>query len=151
MGKLSKALQTDIEQGVPFTIELSTVKLNSGLNIYATGRIKRKQRPKSVKKYPAWAKRLQRNERICVALQPQHFDKDLDGVETHIKNTLGNVLTEGTVVAYITEHRVKKESDKNEAASDRELSILSHYDHPGIFIARQFEVLKYESDSEDSE
>jgi hypothetical protein len=150
MGKLSKALQNDIEQGVPFTIELSGVKLNNGLNIYATGRIKRKQRPKTTKKFPAWAKVLKRNERICVSIQPQHFEKDTEGVEDHIKETLGNVLTEGTVVAYITEHRVKKGSDKGDL-SDRDSSILAHYDHPGIFIARKFEVLKYESDSEDSE
>ena len=150
MGKLSKALQNDIEQGVAFTIEISTVKLNPGLSVYSTGRIKRKQRPKGTKKYPAWAKALKRNERICVSLQPQHFEKDLEGVETHIKETLGNVLTEGTVVAYITEHRVKKENDKKEA-SERDLGLLAHYDHPGIFIARNIQVLKYESDSEDSE
>ena len=149
MGKLSKTLQADLEQGVPFTIELSTVKLNTGLNVYSTGRIKRKQRPKATKKYPSWAKALGRNDRICISLQPSLFDKDVDGVEEHIKNTLGNVLTEGTVVAYITEHRIKKDSDKKE--TDRDLGISNHYDHAGIFVARKYEPLKYEPDSEDSE
>ena len=148
MGKLSKTLENDLQNGVATIIELSSVKINPNLQIYNTGRIKRKQRPKGSKKYPAWAKKLNRNDRICIGLSPKNFADNEEGVESHIKDTLGNILTDTTVVAYLVEHRVNK-GDKKE--TDRDLGIQAHYDAPGIFIARKFEALKYESDSEDSE
>ena len=148
MGKLSKTLENDLQAGVPTIIELSTVKLNPNLQIYNTGRIKRKQRPKGTKKYPAWAKVLKRNDRICIGLSPKNFEDNEEGVEPYIKDTLGNILTEGTVVAYLVAHRENK-SDKKE--TDRDTALAAHYDTPGIFIARKFEALTYDSDSEDSE
>jgi hypothetical protein len=148
MGKLSKTLENDLENGVPTIIELSSIKINPNLQIYNTGRIKRKQRPKGTKKYPEWAKALKRNDRICIGLSPKNFEDNEDDVESHLKDTLGNILTEGTVVAYLVAHRVNK-GDKKE--TERGAGLAAHYDVPGIFIARKFETLKYESDSEDSE
>lgn len=149
MGKLSKQLQHDLEHGVPCILELSGVKLTQGLKIYSSGKVKRKQRPTATKKYPSFAKPIERNDRICCLLEPKSFDADTDGVDKHIKDTLGNVLTEGTVTGYLIEHRVKKPTDK--AESDKDIGIASHYDVPGIFIVRNFQPLGYGSDSEDSE
>lgn len=149
MGKLSKTLQHDLEHGVPCILDLSGVKVTPGLKVYTTGRVKRKQRPIATKKYPGFAKPINRDDRICCLLEPKNFDSDTDGVEKHIKDTVGNVLTERTVTGYLVEHRVKKATDK--ADSDKDIGIANHYDVQGIFVVRNFTPIAYGSDSEDSE
>ena len=74
MGKLKKTLENDLEQGVKVIVELSSVKIGQGLQIYTTGRIKRKQRPKGAKKYPAFAKKINRGDRVCIGISSKNFE-----------------------------------------------------------------------------
>lgn len=147
-GVLSTQIKEDKENGVPCTVEISSIKVNPGFNLFVTGKLKRKQRPKITKRYPAFAKKLKKNNKLCFFVKPDFFDCPIDDLLKHLKETLVKLAAESTGVFYLTEHIGKKDSEKQ---SDKGFGLAHQYDLPGYFCFRHFEELKYESDSEESD
>lgn len=147
-GNLSTQLKSDRENGVPCTVEITNIKVNPGFNLFVTGKIKRKQRPKVTKRYPAFAKKLKKNNKLCFFIKPDFFESGTENTEKHLKETLLKLAAESSGVIYLTDHIAKKDSEKQ---SDKGFGLGATYDVPGYFCFRQFEELKYDSDSEESE
>jgi hypothetical protein len=146
---LSNQLKSDKENGVPCTVEITNIKVNPGFNLFVTGKIKRKQRPKIAKRYPAFAKKLRKNNKLCFFIKPDFFEAGTENTDKHLKDTLVKLASETAGVFYLTEHITKKDSEKQ--SDNKGYGIGLAYDQPGYFCFRHFEELKYDSDSEDSE
>ena len=147
-GTINSQIKHDKEHGVAATIEIVNTKVNPNLNLFVTARIKRKQRPKITKRYPQFAKKLKKNQKICLFSKPEFFESGTENSNKHLLETLNKLATEGSAVVFLTEHIGKKDSEKE---TDKGFGLAKQYDVPGYFCFKVIEELKYDSDSEESD
>ena len=146
---LSTQLKHDKENAVPCTVEITSIKVNSGFNFFVTAKIKRKQRPKITKRYPAFAKKLKKNQKLCFFTKPEFFETGTENLEKHLKDTLVKLASETSAVVFVNEHIAKKQDSEKE--TDKSFGLSKQYDVPGYFCFKHLEELKYDSDSEESD
>ena len=139
MPPLKKVLDEEREKGVKATLEVSNTSVKPNLNFFVSGRVKKKQRPRSTKKFPSWAKPILRNDRICCNTNRALFEKACKDAEAHLKDTLANTLTERYIDVYITAHKPAKDSDSG---------VADLYDQEGIFYFKVAEQQDFGDDSE---
>jgi len=139
MPPLKKVLDEEREKGVKATLEVTSTSVKPNLNFFVSGRVKKKARPRANKKFPAFAKPIARNDRICCNTNRALFDRLCKDAEKHLKDTLANTLTERYIDVYITDHKPAKDSDS---------AVAGLYDQEGIFYFKLAEHQDFGSDSE---